>query len=98
MTALEWHKQALSCARRALFEYQVANQAMYDARKALACRGEAEKRVGALGHDDTHLKWADKIARIGCDIPPTLQDLVNALERDPILDEPKDIHSAGDEE
>lgn len=85
MTPKEWHLEALSCARRALFEYQVANQAMYDMRKALQNR---EHRDGA--------EATERIIEFVYKVPTMLRDLVNYLERDPILDEPKDLHSAGD--
>ena len=87
MTPKEWHLEALHALERALFEYQVANQAMYDARRALECAGDPDRAA-----------LVDGMAAYGGPIPGRLQIIVNALRSDPILDEPKDIHSAGEDD
>jgi hypothetical protein len=76
---------AIRSLERAQSYYGLANQAMYDARRAFECArdGEREARIHFI---------------IGgtYSIPGTLQMLLNDLRNDPILDEPKDIDSAGE--
>lgn len=85
MTRREWHLEALAAARRAQFPLSEARQAMIDCRKALLNASD-EPRAAEI----------HRILMESIHSPPALQALVVALQNDPILDEPKDLMSAGE--
>lgn len=85
MNLKEWHEYAIKQIEHGMSEIAAGRQALIDARKALVCAQEPLR---------TH--QLTSIMEATLDTAPRLQDLLNALRCDPILDEPMDIHSAGD--
>jgi len=85
MTPREWHMHAIRSLERAILNYGLANQAMYDARRALECAQEPLRA-----------ELISDIVYAPSELPGHLQNLLNVLNNDPILDEPMDIDSAGE--